>query len=102
MRVKAGKLSKLSDVILASGFILLTLGGSAYLASHRATQRLTLNQTALTLSDRQMAIKQAEANNSKTYSFQTNFIPGIGRVANPAQYQTEWEQQAKKAIDKTQ
>ncbi len=42
---------------------------------------------------RNLAIQEALKNGQATYQYETNFIPGIGNIADPEAYKKRFEQQ---------
>ena len=45
------------------------------------------------LTEQKMAIDQARKNGQPTYSYKTNFLPGVGFMSNAKEYQAELENQ---------
>jgi hypothetical protein len=43
------------------------------------------------LTERDLAIEEAIRQGKKEYSFETNFIPGMGRISDPDQHLKDWQ-----------
>ena len=80
--------------------LLLLVGGLVVLVglidfSQSRHSQLTPTQILIdssTLTERKLAIEQALASGSKTYTYTSNFTPGLGRVTNPAATEQQWLQ----------
>lgn len=70
-------------IILLSGFVILIFGLSSYFSPSAS------KSVASDLIERTQSIKDAQNNNSETYNYQSNFVPGIGRVAGNADLQNQ-------------
>lgn len=84
--------SQVSSIFLVlSGVIFLS--GLVQVVSHRFSRANDtpdqLYKTSLT--ERDLAIEEAIRQGKKEYSFETNFIPGMGRISNPDQHLEDWQ-----------
>lgn len=74
--------------LLFVNFVLFAYALSIYLTPPPTT---TIVKTSLT--ERDLAIADAQARGVSEYSYTTNFIPGIGTINDPAAYKKAWEDQ---------
>ena len=89
--IKLGRLEdkafrKTADLILALGILVALVGGGKFFLAQTATASSGITVTPGPIIQRQEAIAEALKTGRKTYSFTTNFIPGIGTVSDPDQY----------------
>jgi len=59
----------------------------------KAVSQEALGLGSFGLTEQKMAIDQARRNGQPTYSYKTNFLPGIGFMINAKEYQAELEGQ---------
>lgn len=90
---------KTADSILAIGLLLLIAGGITFYTNPTTTQS-TERFTPGNLTERTLAVQDAQKSGSKTYDFETNFTPGIGRIEDVPSQQKSWQNQAAKECEK--
>lgn len=84
--------------------IIFVLGGVVAYARSKAPSPLAgvssakLVADASLLTERQLAIVQAQKQGKNTYTFSSNFTPGIGRVSDPASYSQSWQINIQKTL----
>lgn len=79
---------KTVDGLFSIGFLALAVGLYLYFQPTNTQSDLTISPT---LPQRELAIEQARQNGQTTYSFTTNFIPGVGTIGDPEGYQKQLE-----------
>lgn len=85
------------------GVIFVLSGAASYAQSKSPATNSQISQIKLVadaslLTERQLAIAQAIKEGRKTYSFSSNFTPGIGRVSDPAVYSQSWQAHIQQTI----
>lgn len=91
----------ISTAIFGIGFLLF-LSGSFQLISNQF-RPVRANDIGVTSStERSATIKAAKAAGKKDYSFVTHFTPGIGVIANPEQYRSDYLNQIQESIKTNQ
>jgi hypothetical protein len=89
--IKTQILEKVSLYMCLTGVIIFVVGLISYFNTNNTKQNYQINSpTGLT--ERDLAISNAIKNGQKTYSYTTNYIPGIGRITNPEQYKAQWQE----------
>jgi hypothetical protein len=86
---KSGTLEIIAQYALLAGILVLILGLTSYFKSEGVA--VSVKKSSLT--ERDIAIKNATDNNRQTYSFDSRFTPGIGYIGNPEQYLKNWQDQ---------
>lgn len=87
----------LSKHIVAVGLILVAIGGAIRLSQAPSEPSSQPVSTRTGLTERDIAIREAERQGQETYSFTTRFIPGVGVMTSPEEYLRQWEQEAQAA-----
>lgn len=88
----------LPNVLIVIGTLLILVGTIEYIQSKKPAHIVTkqsLVENAANLAERKIAVENAIKNGQKTYSYTTNFIPGIGRIINSPQTEAQLQQQLK-------
>lgn len=91
-----GKLSSAvsywSSVALIISTMVFIAGLTQVFTARRSQKSATSQPWAKTsLTERDLAIQEAIRQGKKEYSFETNFIPGMGRINNPEQHLEDWQ-----------
>ncbi len=95
-------LALLPNIILLFGLIFL-LGAlvSYYQITRVQASKLTGNEkliaNATLLTERQLAVTEAIKKGEKTYTFTSNYTPGLGRINDPAAYERTWIENLRQA-----
>jgi|GEM_PF-5970435 len=76
------------NIVLIVG-ILAFIAGVISKIEGVAVERNVPEATASVLRERNLAIEEARKAGRKDYGFSTNFIPGIGRIADPEAYKQQ-------------
>lgn len=80
---------QISVAIFFAGALLFLLGLAQVLP--KSSQQTRLFKSSQT--ERDLAIERAKQSGQKQYLYKTNFIPGIGVIADPQRYKADWESQ---------
>lgn len=80
---------KLQAGIFLIGLLIFLMAGFNYFGASPASN--TFQKTSLT--ERDVAIKEAIQNGRNTYTYTSRFIPGIGLVDDPEAYKSQWEKE---------
>lgn len=86
-----------SIFLVLSGVVFLS--GLIQVVSHRFSRAdNSVDQRYKTsLTERDLAIEEAIRQGKKEYSFETNFIPGMGRISDPDQHLKDWQKSKEEA-----
>jgi hypothetical protein len=87
-----------AEVILTVGLLFLVVAASNYFSNKQSSDQSSAFSTA-GLTERELAVKTAKEQGQKEYSYETGFIPGIGRIGDPEAYKNDWERQAKEQLE---
>lgn len=87
----------LSFVVLSLGLIIFVVGAIDRFQRPAAQKIYTAANLSPELTERKLAIEDAQKQGKKTYTYTSNFIPGIGKIADPGQYKQNWVQQQQQA-----
>ena len=77
----------LTDLVFSLGLLLALIGAGHYFLA-KANQPTTTAFRPGAITERQLAIANALRTGNRTYTYTTNFIPGIGTITDPNQYKS--------------
>lgn len=87
-------LSAIATAVLALGAVISIFGVINRVSSTR--EKNAFFKTSST--ERDLAIANAKKTGETNYSYQSSFTPGLGTITDPASYQKQWEDNAKKLL----
>ncbi len=88
VRSKTDKIEAIIQAIFLIGVVVFVVGVASYFNSKKQPKVV---QSSLV--ERDLAQITAKSAGQKSYSFESNFTPGIGSIADPQAYLKQWQQQ---------